>query len=136
MLSKSSLQLLRSFGPKGDRALMMSPPCRESQGCHLIPFLPAPLLFCLVLLFILSSPSAYFPEMSLNFFFFLVCSFVLPLFLVVVLAASWSVVSVACYLMALVLAIYAFRHVGYLFNFLVMIVDDFFFNFFLVKCYR
>ena len=43
---------------------------------------------------------------------------VLPLFLVVVFSdwemISWSVVSVACYLMALVIAIYAFRHVSFL----------------------
>ena len=61
MLSKSPLKLLRSFVPKGGRTLLMSPPCLESQGCHLIPvFLPAPLLFCLVLLLILSSPCLFF----------------------------------------------------------------------------
>ena len=40
----------------------------------------------------------------------------------------WSVVSVACYLLALVFAIYAFRHVSF-FNFLMMsVVEDFFFT--------
>ena len=36
MLSNSSLKPLRSFGPKGGRALLVSPRCLESQGCHLI----------------------------------------------------------------------------------------------------
>ena len=47
MRSESSLKLFLSFGSKGGRSLLTSPPCLESQGCHLI--LSAP-LFCLVLL--------------------------------------------------------------------------------------
>ena len=49
-------------------------------------FLSAALLFCQVLLLILSSPFSYFPEMSLNFFLE-IGFFVFALFLDVLLAA-------------------------------------------------
>ena len=56
-------------------------------------------------------------EISSNLFFLDIGFFVLPLFLVDVFSGlemiSWSVVSVACYLMSLVLAICEFRHVSF-----------------------
>ena len=52
----------------------MSPPCLEYQGCDLIPSVYWLLLFCLVLLLLLSSPFllsaqslAYIPEMYFLF---------------------------------------------------------------------
>ena len=80
MLSKSSVKLLRSFGPKGGRSLLVSPPTPPPlSGISGLPFdyifLSALLLFCLVLLLLrllyflrsVQSP-AYFPEISLNSF--------------------------------------------------------------------
>ena len=115
-------------GLKGGRVLLMSPPCLKSQDWHLIPF---SLLFCLVLLHSLSSlcfcfwPNLLptFPKFLETFFSFSFLQigfcFVLPLFLVGFFFSgwemiSWSVLSVARYRMALVLAIYAFRHVSFL----------------------
>ena len=76
---------------------------------------------CFSFLPLLAQSPAYFPEISLNFFFsrdrlfwggialgfFWFCFFS-------EWEISWAVVSVACYLMALVLAIYIFRHVSFL----------------------
>ena len=64
--------------------------------------------------------------MSLYFFFLSIGFFVLTLFLVFGFFSglemiSWLVVSVACYLMALVKSIYAFRCVSF-FDFLVMLM--------------
>ena len=56
--------LLYSGGLTGGRLFLMSLPCLESQGCRLIPsFYLLFLLFCLVLLLLLSSPffSAFGP---------------------------------------------------------------------------
>ena len=67
MLSKSSLKPFRSFGPKGGRAFLTSPPPGlESQGCHLV--LSFHRLSCsyayLVLLLLLSSPFSAFGPVS------------------------------------------------------------------------
>ena len=87
-------------------------------------FLSALLLFCLVLLLILSSPfflllaqsPAYFPDISLNFFLLEIGFFCIALvFSFLRLEISWLVVSVAYYLMALEFAMfYAVRHVPFL----------------------
>ena len=88
--------------------------------------LSAPLLFFLVLLLILPSPCfCFWPSLRLlsrNFFkLFLLLEIgflVLPLFLVGVFSSwemiRWLEVSEACYIMALVLAVYAFSHVSFL----------------------
>ena len=82
--------------------------------------------FCLLLVSAFGPVSCLLSIMSLTFFLSLeIGFFVLSLLLVVfsgLEVISWSVVSVACYLMALVSAIYAFDlHL----NFLMMYVDDF-----------
>ena len=58
-------------------------------------FLPSTVAHCVFSLFLLL---AYFPEIFFNIGWEMI---------------SWSAVSVVCYLMALVLAIYAFRHVSF-----------------------
>ena len=101
------------------------PHCLEFQGCHLIPSFHH-LIFCLVMLLILSSIFfCFWPSLLSTFQKFLetfppprdrLFFWVLPLFsgFFYRLGDNWSVVSVACYIMALVLAIHAFRHVCFL----------------------
>ena len=118
----ASLHYYYAERPEGRSGSSDVPPLSGMLGLSFDSiFLFAPFLFCLVLLLLLSSPffrcwpsllPAYFPEMPLNFFFFsrVRCVFVLPLFLVVLVFGGyemirWSVISVACYLMALVLDI-------------------------------
>ena len=70
----SGLSLLTP--PKGGRGYLMSPPCLESQGCHLIPL--CYLLscssalscypFCLIVFCLLDLSSKLFPENSSIFF--------------------------------------------------------------------
>ena len=58
--------------PKGGRGCLMSPPCLESQGCHLIPLCYLLLFFCLVLLPFLSyrflPAGPFFSTFSRKFF--------------------------------------------------------------------
>ena len=93
------------IGLEGGPAFLMSLPCLRSQGCHI--FQSALLLFC--------------PKIGC-------CFFVLPfIFSFGVFFGyemiSWSGISAACYLMALVLGNIAFRYD--FFYFLMMIVDFF-----------
>ena len=78
--------------------------------CSLV-ILPSPVAHSVFSFFLLLAQSpAYFSEMAVHFF-------VLPLFLAGFFSGwemiSWSVVSVACYFITLVLAVYAFRHVSF-----------------------
>ena len=106
---KISLKLFRSFDPKGGWAHLISLPSGISG---LSIFLSAPLSFCLVLLLILSSCFCFWPSL-LRTFQKCPYTFVLDMLFCIALVCtcffssweiSWSVVSVACYLMALVLA--------------------------------
>ena len=106
-LSLSLYLSLCLCGPKGGWALLMSPPYLQSQGRHLIPsFYPSPVAHSVFSLFLLLARSpAYFPEVSLNLFSRdrLFC-----IALMFRCFSGWKmisrlVVSVACYLMALVL---------------------------------
>ena len=114
------------FRPEGRLGSSDVSPCLESQGCHLIPsfyLLPcysafSPVAHSIFSLFLLLAQSpVYFKKKSKLFFsrdrlfcIALVCSCFLNDWEMI----SWSMVSVACYLMALILAIYAFRHVSFL----------------------
>ena len=111
-------------GLKGGRSL---PPVWNLRLSFDSTFLSGLLLVCLDLLLILSSPffcfwSSFLPTFQkfLYTHFLEIGLFVLPLFLVGFFSGwemiSWSIVSVALYLMAVVLAIYEFRHL-YLFWF-------------------
>ena len=110
--------------PKGGRVLLMSPACLESQGCHLTPsFYLLPCYsamsccsFCLLLVSAFGPVPCLLSRNVLTLFFFLeIRFFVLPLcFFNGWEIISLSVLSVACYLLALVLAIYTLRHVSFL----------------------
>ena len=64
------------FCPEGGRGCLMSPPCLESQGCHLIPLCyllscSSPWScypFCLIVFCLLALSSKLFPENSSIFF--------------------------------------------------------------------
>ena len=67
MLSKFCFNLFRSFGPKGGQALLMCVLCGISGLSFDSIFLSAPLLFCLVLLLILSSSFCFWPSLLPTF---------------------------------------------------------------------
>ena len=116
--------------PKGGREYLMSPPCLESQGCHLIPLCyllscsspQSCYPFCLIVFCLLALSCKLFPENSSIF------SLRDRLFCMAPVQRlgedSWSVVCAACCHMTLV---YAVKHLYNIFEFFIASVHSFFF---------
>ena len=124
-----SLMFIFFYPPKGGQGCLMSPPCLESQGCHLIPrccllscsSAQSCYPFCLIIFCLLALSSQLFPENSSIF------SLRDRLFCMAPVQRlgedGWSVVCAACCHMTLVFAV---MHLYNILEFFIASVHSFF----------